>query len=154
MPQQLEALGAGKLDAIQLFEPYASRALAEGNVLLYAASSRGPTSYTAFITSRDTAAKRRDELAALTRATQAMLNWVGQQGPAELARVTASFFPGVPQELLASAFDRYHRAGLWSRTTTVSKAGFDRLAYSLHDGGFIKRRASYAECVTDFGRSG
>src|SRR2546428_8238208 len=151
MPQQLEALAAGKLDAVQLFEPYASRALSDGNAMLYAASSRGPTCYTAFITSRDGASKRRDEFAALTRATQAVLDWVGKVGPAELARVTGSFFPDVPQELLRPALEHYHRAGLWSRTTAVSKAGFERLAYSLHDGGFIARRATYAECVQDFG---
>ncbi|HUR41455.1 MAG TPA: ABC transporter substrate-binding protein, partial [Verrucomicrobiae bacterium] len=151
MPQQIEALAAGKLDAIQLFEPYASRALAAGNAVLYTASSRGPTSYTTFITSRECASKHRDELAALQRATQAMLDWLAKEGPAELARVTQSFFPDVPQELLRSAFERYQRAGLWSRNTTVNKAGFERLAYSMHDGGFIKHRATYAECVTDFG---
>ena len=152
MPQQLEALASGKLDAVQLFEPLASRALADGNAILYAASSRGPTCYTTFITSRDSASKRREEFVALTRATQAMLDWLAKEGPAELARVTASFFPDVPQELLRSAFARYHRAGLWSRTTMVNKAGFDRLAYSMHDGRFIKHRATYADCVQDFGR--
>jgi NitT/TauT family transport system substrate-binding protein len=80
-----------------------------------------------------------------------MLDWVGKAGPAELARVTAPFFPDVPQDLLRSGLERYHRAGLWSRTTTISRTGFKRLAYSLHDGGFIARRATYAECVTDFG---
>jgi NitT/TauT family transport system substrate-binding protein len=151
MPQQIAALAAGQIDAVQLFEPYASRALADGNALLYAASSRGPTSYTTFITSRECASKRRDELAALTRATQAMLDWVAKEGPAELARVTAQFFPDVPQELLRAAFERYQTAGLWSRTTKVSRPGFDRLAYSMHDGGFIARRATYADCVYDFG---
>ena len=150
MPQQLEALAAGKLDAVQLFEPHASRALAGGNAILYAASSRGPTSYTTFITSRETAAGHRDEFVALTRAIQAMLDWVAKEGPAELARATASFFPDVPQELLRAAFERYQRAGLWSHTTTVNKAGFERLAYSLHDGGFIAHRATYAECATSF----
>jgi len=154
MPQQLEALAAGKLDAVQLYEPYASRALADGNAILYAASSRGPTCYTTFICSRDSASKRREEFAALTRATQAVLDWVTENGPAELARVTASFFPDVPGELLRAALARYHAAGLWSRTTAVSKAGFERLAYSLHDGGFIARRATYAECVRHFGGPG
>ena len=111
MPQQLEALGAGKLDAVQLFEPYASRALADEYAILYAAASRGPTSYTTFITSRDSASKRREEFAALTRATQAMLDWLAKEGPAELARATASFFPNVPQDLLRSAFARYHQIG-------------------------------------------
>ena len=152
MAQQLAALAAGKLDAVQVFEPYASQALAAGNAVLYAAASRGPTSYTTFITSRETAAKHREEFAALTRATQKMLDWLFKEGPAELARVTASFFPDVPQELLRSGLERDSRAGLWSRTTTVSKPGFDRLAYSMHDGGFIKHRATYAECAQDFGR--
>jgi len=147
MPQQLEALAAGRLDAVQLFEPHASRALADGNAMLYAASSRGPTCYTTFITSRDSASTRREEFGALTRATQAVLDWVAKEGPAELARLTAPFFPDVPEELLRAALARYHAAGLWSRTTAVSKAGFERLAYSLHDGGFIAHRATYAECV-------
>jgi NitT/TauT family transport system substrate-binding protein len=151
MPQQLAALAAGKLDAVQLFEPYASRALAEGNAILYAGAARGPTSYTTFITSRDTAAKRRQEFAALTGATRAMLDWLAKEGAAELARVTAPFFADVAPELLRAALERYQRAGLWTRTTAVSKAGFERLAYSLHDGGFIARRATYKECVQDFG---
>src|SRR5256885_1963686 len=154
MPQQLEALASGKLDAVQLFEPYASRALADGNAILYAASSRGPTCYTAFITSRDNASKPRAAFPPLTRATQAAPDWVAEKGPPEPARVTAPFFPDVPQDLLRSALERYHRAGLWSRTTAVSKAGFERLAYSLHDGGFIAHRATYAECVHEFGRPG
>lgn len=151
MPQQLEALASAKLDVVHLFEPYASRALADGNAILYAASSRGPTSYTAFITSRDSASKRRAEFAALERATQAMLDWLAKEGPAELARLTAPFFADVPHDLLRSALERYHRAGLWSRTTAVSEAGFERLAHSLHAGGFIAHRATYAECVRDFG---
>ena len=64
----------------------------------------------------------------------------------------ASFSLPEPAELLRAALARYHGAGLWSRTTAVSKAGFERLAYSLHDGGFIARRATYADCVQDFGR--
>jgi NitT/TauT family transport system substrate-binding protein len=151
MAQQLEALAAGKLDAVQLFEPYVSRALAEGWVILYAAAARGPTAYTAFMTSRDSAAKRRNEFAALTRATQRVLDWLAAEGPGELARLTTSFFPDVPQELVRSAFERYNRANLWSRTTEVSKPGFERLAHSLHTGGFIARRATYKECVHDFG---
>ena len=153
MLEQLEALAAGKLDAVQLFEPYASRALAEGNAILYAASSRGPTAYTAFICSRDGVSRRHEEFAALTRATQAMLDWLAKEGAAELARVTAQYFPDVPRDLLRAALERYHRAGLWARTASVSNAGFERLAHSLQAGGFIKHRATYAECVHDFGRN-
>jgi NitT/TauT family transport system substrate-binding protein len=145
MAQQVEALAAGRIDAAQLFEPYI-----QGHQILYAASTRGPCVYTTFICSRDSAAKRREEFAALTRATQAMLDWVAEKGGAELARATAPLFPDVPRDALAAALSRYHAAGIWSRTTKVSQAGFERLAYSMHGGGFIKRRPSYAECVMEF----
>jgi len=153
MAQQLDALAAGKLDAVQVFEPYTSRALAEGYVILHAAAARGLTAYTAFMTSRDTASKRRDEFAALTRATQGVLDWLAAEGPGELARATAPFFPDLPPELVRSSLERYQRAGLWSRTTEVSKPGFERLAHSLHTGGFIARRATYKECVQDFSKA-
>jgi NitT/TauT family transport system substrate-binding protein len=65
--------------------------------------------------------------------------------------VTASFFPEVPPDVLRPALERYHRAGVWARTTTLSKPGFERLAHSLHAGGFIKHRATYEACIHDFG---
>lgn len=150
MPRQLEALAAGKLDAVQCFEPYASQALASGNEILYAAASRGPCVYTTFYTARATAQKRGAELAALTRATQAMLDWLAAEGPDALARTAAPFFPGLPESLLREAYARYHANGLWSRSATVSAAGFERLEYSMHKGGYIKRRHAYAECVQNF----
>ena len=151
MPQQLAALESGRLDVAQLLEPHVSRALAEGaRHIHYAASARGPTVYTTFICSRDSLLKRREEFAALTRALRALLDWMAESGPAELARVTAPFFPDVPAPLLRSAMERYYRDGIWSRETAVSAPGFDRLAYSLHQGGFIATRATYAACVHDF----
>jgi NitT/TauT family transport system substrate-binding protein len=155
MAQQLEELKAGKLDAAQLFEPYVSQLLAEGSGhILYAASERGPTVYTTFICSHDSVSRRRGEFTALTRALQATLDWVAEKGPAELARVVAPLFPDLPKALLETAMERYHRAGLWSRGTEISRAGFDRLAYSLREGGFIGTAAAYADCVHDFGSRG
>lgn len=153
MPQQLEALAAGKLDIVQVFEPYPSLALGGDCRILYVAALRGPCVYTTFITSRASAARCREEFAALTRALQALLDSLAANGVAELARATASYDPDVPVKVLRSGLERYQGFGLWSRTTRISEAGFERLALSLHSGGFIKRRASYQECVHDFGRT-
>jgi len=151
MAQQVEALAAGRIDAALLFEPYVSQALADPKrQVLYAASTRGATAYTSFICSTDTAARKRVELEALTRATQTMLDWVAKEGPDKLAKVTAAFFRDVPPELFRAALARYHAAGIWSRSTLLSEPGFDRLAYSLHSSGFIARRGTYEECVRDF----
>jgi NitT/TauT family transport system substrate-binding protein len=151
MAQQIAALKAGEIDVAQLFEPLVSELVTAGSAdVLYAACGRGPTVYTTFICSREGLAKRRREFAALTRALQALLAWMAEKGPAELARVVAPFFPDVTAPLLRSAIERYVRDGIWSRETAVSEPGFERLAHSLEAGGFIQARAGYADCVHNF----
>jgi NitT/TauT family transport system substrate-binding protein len=151
MPQQVQALSDGELDVAQLFEPYISQALAEGaGQVLYAAAERGPTVYTTFICSRDGLARHGAAFAALSRALQALQEWMAASGPRELARVTAPFFPDIPAQLFDTAVDHYWRRGVWSRHPQVSRAGFDRLAYSLHTGGFVGARMDYDACVCNF----
>jgi NitT/TauT family transport system substrate-binding protein len=152
MPQQLQALRDGSIDVAQCFEPYVSQALAgkAGNVL-YAASERGPTVYTTFICSRDGLARNQAAFAALNRALGRLQDWMTANGPVELARVTASFFPDIEPAIFAAAVARYFDGGVWSPQTDVSRAGFDRLAYSLHVGGFVGSRMKYEACVHCFG---
>ena len=45
------------------------------------------------------------------------------------------------------ALQRYRDAGLWARTSDVSRQGFARLADSLKSGGFISRSHAYEDCV-------
>ena len=148
MADHLDALRRGEVDVAQMFEPYASLALRSGaGDILYAASSRGPTTYTTFLTTRDSISKNRVAFAAMVRATRRALAWVTEHSAEELAEAVASFYPDVPREVLTSAFRRYREAGLWARTPDVSRQGFDRLAESLKSGGFISRLHSYDDCV-------
>lgn len=148
MADHLDALRRGEADVVQLFEPYASLALRSGaGDILYAASSRGPTTYTTFLTTRDSILKNRMAFAAMVRATRRTLAWVADHSPEELAEAVTSFYPDVPREVLASSLRRYRDAGLWAHTPDVSRQGFDRLAESLKSGGFITRLHSYEDCV-------
>lgn len=152
MPQQLRALKDGELDVGQFFEPYVSQALADkAGQLLYAASERGHTVYTTFICSRAGLARQGAAFAALNRALHALQEWMTAEGPAELARLTANFFPDIPAPIFRSAVERYYLGGVWARHPDVSRSGFDRLAYSLHAGGFIASRMTYESCVHRFG---
>jgi NitT/TauT family transport system substrate-binding protein len=148
MDEHLEALRQGKLDVAQLFEPYTSVALrsAAGDIL-YAASSRGPTTYTTFLATRDGIAGRRGAFAAMVRATRRTLAWVAEHSAQELAQAVTAFYPDVPLDILTSSLQRYRDAGLWARTTDVSCQGFGRLAESLKSGGFISHMHSYEDCV-------
>ena len=64
MADNYAALRNGELDAVQAFEPFASMAeLDQAGEVLYAAASRGPTVYTAFIATRGTVAVHREAFA-------------------------------------------------------------------------------------------
>jgi len=148
MPRSYHALQAGDIDVMQAFEPFVSMAEQDGTGdMLYAASTRGPTAYTAFIATREACTKYRDEFAAMTRATAKMLAWLYANPADELATAVTTFFPDVPKDILASSLRRYQAAGLWSRQTKMIPQGFTRLAQSLHSGGFIARMPGYDECI-------
>src|SRR3954471_19957496 len=148
MPRNYHALQAGDIDVMQAFEPFISMAEKDGaGDILHAASTRGPTAYTAFIATREACAKHRDEFAAMTRATAKMLAWIYANPAEEMAKAVTTFFPDVPLDILARSLSRYREAGLWSRDTSMNQLGFMRLADSLHSGGFITHLPRYDECV-------
>ena len=148
MGDNLAALGRGEIDVIQVFEPYASMALKAGiGDILHAASARGPTVYTTFLATRASIQSNRDAFTAMVRAVRHMQSWLADNGPDALAATVASFYPDVAPDILASALRRYHEAGVWARSTDVSREGFARLAAALRSGGFVTRLHRYEECV-------
>jgi len=148
MTRNYHAMQAGDVDVIQAFEPFVSIAERDrAGEVLYAASTRGPTAYTAFISTRAACATYRDEFAAMARATGRMLAWLYDNPPQELARVVERFFPELRKEVLVASLRRYRDAGLWSRETRMNPQGFARLAQSLQSGGFITGMPRYEECV-------
>ena len=148
MPDNYADLREKKLDVMQAFEPFASKAeLDQAGAILYAASSRGPTVYTSFITTRSKVVAHRDAFLAVTRALAKMQGWLTTHSGKDLAEAVASFFPDVPHELLARSLQRYLDAGLWARDTAMSKQGFERLGLSFLSGGSLKQSPVFADCV-------
>ena len=148
MQANLDALREGRLDVVQLFEPYVSTALDGGfGRIVYAASERGPTAYTSLIATRDGVNRNRHAFAAMVRATARMQAWLVAHDAGELAAAAAPFFPGVAPTLFLAALQRYKKAGIWGTTPDISRAGFARLAQSIQSGGFVKTIATYEDCV-------
>jgi NitT/TauT family transport system substrate-binding protein len=147
MGENLAALGAGQIDVIQVFEPYASLAVRGGAKVLYAASGRGPTVYTTFLATRAGVEQHRSAFAAMTRAMRHLQDWLAQHGGAGLATETAAFYPDLEPEILTTSLQRYYDGRLWSPSPEVSRAGFARLGASLLSGRFISRAPIYEECV-------
>ena len=150
MADNLAALCEGRLDVIQVFEPFTSRALQTGSgTLLYAASARGPTVYTSFIATRDAIARNRDAYVAAVRAVSRMQDWLAANDAEALARVAAPYYPDIAHDLLLSSLRRYRDSGIWARDPQMSRPGFARLAQSLLSGGFVSRLPRYEDCVDE-----
>lgn len=148
MAENLEALRDGQIDAVQLFEPVVEEALASGaGHLWYAASSRGRTTYTAFVTTRERLARNSEPLLRMVRAIDRALQWVEDSAPAEIAAAIASYFPALDRGLLTRAVARYKAQRVWGRDPVLPEDGFDRLRRGLFSSGFVRRPIAYQDCV-------
>jgi NitT/TauT family transport system substrate-binding protein len=148
MADNFSALCAGRLDVVQVFEPFASMAPRAGaGSILYAASARGPTVYTSFIATRDGIARNRAAFVAMLRAVRRMQEWLAAGGGEALATITAPYYTGIAPDILVSSLRHYADAGIWASDPEMSREGFSRLAESLVSGGFLSRMPDYADCV-------
>ncbi|HEV2300975.1 MAG TPA: ABC transporter substrate-binding protein [Stellaceae bacterium] len=148
MAENLAALRAGRIDAAQLFEPFVEEAIATAGLhLWHAASSRGRTSYTAFVTTRERLSEMREALAAVVRAIGRAQQWVAMREAPEIAAAVASFFPTLPRARLTGAIARYQGQGVWGRDPVLPEKGFERLEQALLAAGFIGRNIGFAACV-------
>lgn len=150
MAENAAALRDGRLDAIQVFQPYAETLLAEGTGhLWYAAATRGLTTYTSLVARRTVLDARRDEFAAVVRGMASTLGWFAATPGAEIARVLAPYLPDVPAPILAGAIDRYKALGLYSTDPTPRPEGFERLQAAMLSAGALQRPIPFATCMLD-----
>ena len=148
MAENVAALRAGTLDAVQVFQPYAEDLLASGDGhLWYAAAGRGLTAYTTLVTRRTVIDRKRDELLGMVRAMHRTLQWIRATPGAEIQRVLAGYFPDVPAALFAAAIDRYRGLGLYGPDPVTRQEGFDRLKAAMMSGGALRRDVPFEECV-------
>jgi len=148
MARNVAALQVGKVDVIQVFEPFPSLLLAAGAAhIWYAAARRGPTSYTTFYARRGTLAARREELRRMVRAIHRTEKWVAEASGADIARAIAGYFADLSPVILEAACTRYKALGIWSDTPVLPRAGYDRLRDGLVSGGFVCPGATFETAV-------
>lgn len=148
MAQNVAALRAGTVDAVQVFQPYAEELLASGDGFLwYAAADRGLTAYTTLVTRRPVLEQKRDELLRMVRAIARTLRWIRATPGTEIQRALAAYFPDVPPALYAAAMDRYRELGLYGPDPVMRREGFDRLVAAMRSGGALQRDIPFEACV-------
>lgn len=150
MQENLDALVRGELEVIQVFEPYVSLALVHQDLeVVHAASQRGYTAYTTFISTFEGMQRNHAGFEAMILAIEQFRPWLATHGPEELARVVKPFYSHLDIEVLTQCLRRYHAAELWTCRRAISRQGFARLAASMLDSGYIKQAARYEDCVAE-----
>ena len=148
MAENVDALRAGEVDAIQIFQPYVEQLVAEGaGHIWFTAARRGATSYTTLSTVRRTLETKRDQMLAMTRALYRVQKWLHASDGATIAAAVEDYFPDIPQETLAACVTRYKSLGLWGVNPILPRDGFHRLKVGGISGGLFKVGASYESCV-------
>lgn len=147
MAANCDALRAGKLDAVQCFQPFVEQLVREGAHVWYAQASRGPTAYTCFYALRSTLTRDPTVATKLTRALWRVERWIAGNPPEALAEQVASFFPDLSHDLLSAAVGRYMKLGLWARDPRMSVVGFTRLKCGMLSGGYITRDTPFHHAI-------
>jgi NitT/TauT family transport system substrate-binding protein len=148
MAENAAALSEGRVDVIQVFEPFASQLLADKAAhLWYAAAKRGLTSYTTFYTRRHTLQDQRDELVRMVRAIDRAEKWVARADGRTIATAIADYFRDVPSPILEASCSRYKALAIWNETPVSAREGYDRLRESLVSGGFVSPGTAFETAV-------
>jgi NitT/TauT family transport system substrate-binding protein len=148
MADNLAGLRDGRLDAAQLFEPVVEEAITTGaGHLWYAASSRGRTTYTAFVTTRHRLINEPDPLLRMVCAIHRTQQWMQARPAAAIAVTIADYFPALDGDLLARAIGRYQAQQVWGSDPVLPECGFDRLRRGLVSSGFIRSALPFEDCV-------
>jgi NitT/TauT family transport system substrate-binding protein len=148
MAENVAALKAGRLDVVQVFQPFAAQLAAEGaGNLWHAAASRGFTAYTSFNTTRAYLERNPDVALRMCRAMYWTQKWITAHSGADLAAAVAAFFPALPERVLAASFEGYKTLGVWNRTPRLERAGLEWLRDAALGEGMLRTRFRYEDCV-------
>ena len=147
MAENQAALREGRVDVVQLYQPFAEELLREGCHLWYAAATRGPTAYTSFYTTRRRFEAEPETMAGLARGLYATQVWLETAAPEAVAEAIADYFPALAPDLVAACAARYQALGVWNRDPVLPREGFERLKASCLSGGLITRDTPFEQCV-------
>ena len=148
MAENLAALRAGELDVIQVFQPFAHSAVADGRGhLWHRASDRGLACYTTLNTTRAFIRSQPDTVLRVTRAMYRTQKWIAAHPGATLAAVVSDYLPDVPRDVLAECFDGYKSTGVWSTSPIVQRAGLEWKRDAMRSCGAIAKPAAYEDYV-------
>ena len=148
MEQNVAAFKRGRLDVIQVFEPYADALVRSGvGHIWHRFATRGNIAYTSFYTTRTFARRNRKACEALVRGIARAQTALHSETPMAIAETIVDFFPNLAPASLARMIKGYRDSGLWARTPKLPAEAFTRLKAALVSGNLIESDPSYERLV-------
>ncbi len=146
MAENVALLRAGKVDVIQVFEPFATQLVDAGvGYRWHAAASRGPASYTTLNTTRAFIEHAPDTVLRMTRAMYRTAQWIATHDGRALAEAIAAYLPDVPLHTLAASCAGYQANGVWNTHPLQQRAGLVWLRDAMLACGAIRTAGSYED---------
>ena len=148
-PAAVAAFRAGHGDFLEQPQPVVEELLASGAAHLVASmgEATGPVPFTSYMTTPAFLAREPDLVRVFTRAVYRTQRWLAENRAPAIAAAIAPAFSTTKPAILERAVARYHEQGTWARDPLLRREGYDYLEEILLAGGFIGRRARYADLV-------
>ena len=148
MVENADALRAGAVDVIQVFQPFAEELIREGaGHIWYQAAERGLTTYTAFYAPGSFLRENPESALGMTRAMEKAERWLAENDAEAVASLVKPWFEEMDSALLAQAIARYKSIGLWNQNPHLAQASFEWLRAACLSGGLITTGVSYEQAV-------
>lgn len=150
MSENVAALGAGAVDVIEVFEPYADIAVQAGHGhVWHRFATRGDVGFTSFYTTRDFAETERETCRALVRGIGRSLRYLAGADADAVAAQIQPYFPDLQADSLARILTNLRGVGLWAATPVFPVDAFVRLKAALLSGGLISYDVPYDLAVDE-----
>ena len=150
MSEKVIDLRAGKVDVIQVFEPYVDQLISNGHGhIWHRFANRGDIAYTTFYTTRYFAEQHRDQCRALVRGIANMQITLHTETASRIAKCIRRFFPTLTLKQLSRIISGYRNSRLWAKSPTLSPEAFVRLKSALLSGELISRDIPYENVVDE-----
>jgi len=148
MGENADALRAGEVDVVQVFQPFAEELIREGaGQVWYQAAERGLTTYTAFYAPASFLRESPESAHGMTRAMRKTERWLAENDAEAVTELVKPWFEDMEFDLLAAAIARYKSLGLWNRNPRLAQESFEWLRAACLSGGLIGTGVSFDQAV-------
>ena len=144
MKENATSFKNGRLDVVQVFEPYAQELIEEGGHVWHRFSTRGDIAFTTFYATRDFIDSNRSSCRALINAMNKSLTKIHSSTAKEISdAIRPLYFPNLNSSSFENIITQYKEYKLWPRNTALPASSFVRLKGSLLSGGLIEKDIPY-----------